>query len=231
VIIASYFAARPISAMFTENVESFTGLPKEISNAIALMISWFIIALILSIISSAIIRKLFDLGGSELQGIDSIGGLLLSSIKYLAIIYLLIATILSFKMFFKNKFPEFVENLDKSNIVGFIENNNFLRDVETIEYPSRLSQIAVLPSVLPQIMEDCYKMNKAKIAPKFCSDLNKVAQTSRGDKVNILDKDFRAILQDSTFKKYIMSKKVENWIKNAKKTENTKLITPKTKKE
>jgi len=230
VIIASYFAAKPISNMFTGNIENFTGLPKEIASAVSLMLIWFIIALILSIISSAIIRKLFDIGGSELKGIDSIGGLLLSSLKYLAIVYFLIASVLSFKMFFNSKFPEFIKKLDESNIVAFIGNNNFLKNVETVEYPSRLSEIAVLQPVLVNIMTDCYKMNKAKIAPKFCYDLIKLGKSSKGNNVNIFDKEFRVILQDDKFRKYIMSKKVGYWIKKAKKAKKNSLKTAKSKK-
>ncbi len=221
VIIASYFAAKPVSKMFTGNVESFTGLPREMAEAVSLMLIWFVIALILSIISSIIIRKLFDLGGSELKGIDSIGGLLLSSLKYLAVIYLLIASILSFKMFLSNKFPAFIDKMEESNIVGFIENNNFLNDVETVEFPSRLSKIAILPSVMPKIGQDCYKMHKAKIAPAFCYNLLKLAPKTKDGKINVLDKDFRKILQDPSFKKYIMSKKVGYWIKKAEKERKT----------
>ncbi len=221
VIIASYFAAKPISKMFTGNVENLTGLPKEMATGISLMLVWFIIALILSIISSIIIRKLFDLGGSELKGIDSIGGLLLSSLKYLAVIYLLIASILSFRMFLNSKFPSFIDKLDESNIVGFIENNNFLNDVERVEFPSRLSKIAILPSVMPKIGNDCLKMHKAKIAPNFCYNLLKLAPKTKDGKINVLDKDFRKILQDPSFKKYIMSKKVGYWIKKAQKERKT----------
>jgi len=216
VIIAAYFLARPISKMFGSDVESITGLPIEISNGIALMLAWFVIALILSIISSAILRRLFDLGGNELQAIDSIGGMLLSSVKYIAVIYFLIAAILSFKMFFNDKFPEFMNKMEESNVVTFVENNNFLKNVETVEYPSRLTQIAVLQPVLGQIVNDCVKMDKAKVAPKFCYDLLKIGMKNKGQKVNIMDKDLRSMLQDASFKKYIMSEKVGHWIDKAK---------------
>ena len=217
VIVAAYFIAKPVSGMFAENVESMTGLPFDISKGIALMLTWFIVALILSIISSMILRKLFDLGGSELKGIDSIGGLLLSSVKYLAVMYFLIASILSFKMFFNAKFPEFINKMEESNIVTFVENNNFLKNVETVEYPSRLSEIAVLEPVLVNIVKDCYQMAKAKVAPKFCSDLMKMGQKNKGKSVNIMDKELRSMLQDPIFKKFIMGDKVGRWIEQAKK--------------
>ena len=222
VVIAAYFAARPVSEMFVNDVVKFTGFPFDLSKALALMGAWFILALILSIISSFIIRKLFDLGGNELKNIDAIGGILLSSLKYITIVYLVFAAVLSYKTLIKRKFPEFYKKIDQSNIAGFIENNNMLKNVGSIKYSSRLSEISLYPSVMQKIGNDCYKMHQAKVAPPFCYKLLKLSSAkNKKGRINPLSKEFRNILQDKSFQKYITGKKVGYWLKKAK---NGKLL-------
>ena len=215
VVVAAYFIAKSYSYLLEPFITSNLGTPSNISKVLAQFSVWFVVAMVLSIISGLIIRKIFYAGDEMLKGIDQIGGSIISLTKYMLIIYIVFATILSFRTILTEHKPIILDKIDESMIVGFIDNNNFLKDTHWIGYSSRLSEISVYQEVMINIGVDCHALNQAKVAPAFCLNLLKIAASNQ--EVNILDKRFREIVQDEKFQNYIMSDKVKHWIAFAKK--------------
>ncbi len=214
VIVASYFIAKNYYTIIEPFISDNFEIPPKISMVIAMFIIWIIVSIILSIISNFIMNRIFYSGKEILIGVDRFAGALISLAKYMIVVYLIFSTILNFKYIIGEHKQAVINKLDQSYIVGFIDNNNLLKNTTFVGYPARLSEISVLPEVMFNIGLDCHTLSKINLAPGFCLKLISLAESQK--EVNILDKRFREIVQDEKFREYIMSEKVELWIERAK---------------
>ncbi len=220
-IVAAYFLAKFAANAFYMSVAEKYKVPEQIAYIITSAIAWFIIALILSIIVSVVIKLIHKSGGDTLRGVDRFGGLMLAAIKTIVFLYLSIGAMSSYKLVTEKKFPEMAKNLDKSILVGFVEENNMVKKLFWIDYTSRLADISLLPEVQSKLSNDPAFgaiLNK----PQYKEQIERIGQ--KGVSQSLLnDKLTRELMQDKDFQKYIVSEKVEGWIKDAKlKQENIK---------